>query len=69
MVDCPYWVSDLDEVAYTMLEFIIIEQMEIDGYSLDEINDYVSDLKNEKLGNLDYYLTSVELNKLITCRL
>lgn len=66
MVSYPYWTTDLNEVAYTMLECIIIEQMENDGYSIEDINIYISDLKNEKLGNLDYYLTSVELSKLIS---
>lgn len=66
MVNYPYWVTDLNEVAYVMLECIIIEQMESDGYTKEDINNYLLDLKNEKLGNLDYYLTSVELSKLIS---
>lgn len=64
MVKYVYWVDELSLEAITILECIVIKQLKIEGYDDESILYFVKDLKNEKLGSLDYFLTSTEMVKL-----
>lgn len=64
MVKYVYWVSELSLEAVTLIECIVTAQLKDEGYDDESILYFIEDLKNEKLGNLDYFLTSVEMVKL-----
>lgn len=62
MTNIKYWVSDLSEVAQKELFEICKNALIEEGYEEETITDYLNDLPNEKLGNLDEL---VEYDKLI----
>lgn len=48
-----YWVTDLSDKAQDLLVKHCSRQLKAMGYCKHEINRYVEDLPNEKLGNLN----------------
>lgn len=58
-----YWVSDLSNKAYDVLVSTVRNNL-INDYSIEEANEYINDLKNEKLGNLSFHLSYDDMIKL-----
>ena len=52
-MNIKYWVSELSEVAQTILFDHCSNKLREYGYSDNTINEYMADLENEKLVNLD----------------
>jgi hypothetical protein len=59
-----YWVSDLSSNAQTKLLKKIKSNLKADGLEPSAINKYLKDVKNEKLGSLDYHVSHSEMVKL-----
>lgn len=48
-----YWVSDLSHAAQQELFTHCRNQLVLEGYETSVIDDYIAELPNEKLGNLN----------------
>lgn len=59
-----YWVSDLSSNAQTKLLKKVKSNLKADGMKTSDINRYLKDVKNEKLGSLDYHVNYDERVKL-----
>ena len=52
-MNIKYWVSELSDVAQTILFNHCHDKLKEYGYSNNTIDEYMADLENEKLVNLD----------------
>jgi hypothetical protein len=58
-----YWVDELSKKAYLKLESVVYNNLKND-LDYESLNDYIENLKNEKLGNLSYHFSYEELLEL-----
>lgn len=59
-----YWVSDLSEKAQQVLLKKIETNLTSEGHDSEVIETYLEDVKDEKLGNLDYHVSYDEMVEL-----
>ena len=52
-MNIKYWVTELSETAQTILFNYCHDKLKEYGYSNNTIDEYMADLENEKLVNLD----------------
>lgn len=59
-----YWISQLSNEAIEIIKNKVYSNLFQNGYAENQIQQYIEEIENEKLGSLDYHLSYEEMKQL-----